>query len=107
MARKFSLVDDMDSSEGAEERTFSIGGVNYLIDLNDENYARFLLAIEPWRSRARVERRGSFRLTPTERVRVREWAQSNDMPLNDRGRFPHSVIQAYFDSVDGDDQLGA
>lgn len=99
MARHVSLIDDVDGISGATERTFSIGGISYLIDLHDDNYAEFLLAIEPWRSVARVERKGVFKLTSEDRTKIREWAERNGFEIKGRGRFPHAVIQAYFDAV--------
>lgn len=99
MAKHVSLIDDLDGISGASERRFSIGGVNYVIDLIDDNYAALLHAIEPWRSVARVERKGTFKLTADDRVKIRKWAKDHGFEVKDRGRFPHSVIQAYFDSL--------
>lgn len=102
MARYVSLIDDLDGISGATERKFSIGEISYLIDLTDDNYAEFLAAIEPWRSVARVERKGNFKLTNAERNKIRKWAQENGFEIKERGRFPHAVIQAYFEAVAGD-----
>jgi len=99
MSRYVSLIDDMDGISGATERRFSIGGVNYVIDLHDDNYAALLLAVEPWRSVARVERKGTFKLTNDDRAKIRAWAKDNGFEVKGRGRFPHAVIQAYFDSL--------
>lgn len=102
MSRYISLIDDLDGISGATERHFSIEGVNYTTDLTDDNWAGLLRAIEPWRSRARVERKGTFKLTNEDRHRIRVWAKENGFELKNRGRFPHAVIQAYFDSLAGD-----
>lgn len=99
MAHYVSLIDDMDGISGAHERKFSLGGINYVIDLTDDNYAALLLAVEPWRSVARVERKGTFKLSNDDRQKIRAWANQNGLEVKDRGRFPHSVIQAYFDSL--------
>lgn len=99
MSRYVSLIDDLDGISGASERKFSVGGVSYVIDLHDENYKEFLMAIEPWRSAARVERKGEYKLTPEDRIKIRAWAQQNGMEIKERGRFPHATIQGYFDSL--------
>lgn len=104
MARTVSFTDDMDGTPNAKERRFTIGDAHYVIDLNDENWAAMLAAIEPWRSLARVERKnGAFQLSDEDRKNIRIWAALNGTPLKDRGRFPHSVVQAYFDSLEEDD----
>lgn len=99
MSRYVSLIDDMDGISGATTRKFSIGGIHYEVDLIDDNYAALLLAIEPWRSVSRVERKGTFKLTSEDRKQIRAWADENGLVIKDRGRFPHAVIQAYFDSI--------
>jgi hypothetical protein len=102
MARVVSLTDDLDGSTGAKAHRFSVEDLDYEIDLNDQNWAAFLHAIEPFRSVARVERKGAFKLTSEDRVKIRQWAKENGFEIKDRGRFPHAVIQAYFDAIEGD-----
>mgnify|MGYP003624024254 CR=1 FL=1 len=104
MARTVSLSDDLDGASGAKERTYSIAGIDYEVDLTDDNWANFLNAIEYVRSVSRVKRQGEFRLTDEDRAKIRVWAQENGLQIKPRGRFPHNVIQAYFDSVAGDSE---
>lgn len=102
MARTVSLTDDLDGTPGAKERTYSIGGTEYEVDLTDANWAEFLSKMEYVRSVSRVKRQGEFKLGPEDRVKIRTWADEHGLNIKPRGRFPHSVIQAYFDAVAGD-----
>jgi hypothetical protein len=94
------LLDDIDGSPGAVERTFAIGGIEYSIDLTDANWKDRLDAIEPWRanaSPARKTRRTTHPpLTKDERAKIRAWAQENGLPLKERGRFPDEIVQRYY-----------
>jgi hypothetical protein len=102
MSRYISLIDDLDGISGATTRTFAVGGIEYEIDLHDDNYKDFLMALERWRSVARVRRSGEYKLTTEDRAKIRAWAQRNGYEIKERGRFPHAVIQAYFDAVSSD-----
>ncbi len=100
MAKATTLLDDMTGEAGAKERTFSIGGVDYSIDLTDDSYRAFLLTLEPWRSLANVARKprkSSYPpLSKDDRAKIRKWAEANDIDLAPRGRFPTHVVKAYY-----------
>ncbi|MDF2562720.1 MULTISPECIES: histone-like nucleoid-structuring protein Lsr2 [Microbacterium] len=109
MARKqiTQLIDDLDgtvleSGEG-KQITFSIEGRAYEIDLSDDNAEKFYKALAPFVDVAR-----SIRVNNTSRSRssranksdldlgaVREWARANGHTVNERGRVPAAVIDAY------------
>lgn len=103
MAKATTLIDDMDGvSTGATPRHFSIGGVDYEIDLVDENYTALLLTLEPWRGIARVGRKPRRQahppLTQDQRKELRAWATESGIALAERGRFPNDVVTKFFES---------
>jgi hypothetical protein len=103
VAKTTTLTDDIDGSAGAQERKFSIGGTDYAIDLNDDNYAKLLAAVGPFRDRARIARKTRVNrapvVSPEDRVKIRAWAEENGKPLAARGRFPNALVREYYDSV--------
>jgi len=99
MARTTVLTDDIDGSPHAKEREFSIGELHYSIDLTDENYIALLELLRPYRDAAKIRARRK-NLAPvvraSDRAKIREWAQANGYALAERGRFPNSVVKAYY-----------
>jgi hypothetical protein len=112
MAQKVSvmLVDDLDGSEATETVTFGIDGVNYEIDLSNENAQRLRNALAPYvgegrkvgggarrrpagRAAARSNGGGSGSTVDTNSVR--EWARANGHSVADRGRIRSDIIEAY------------
>jgi hypothetical protein len=53
MATETKITDDLDGSEGAVTRTFTVGSDIYEIDLNEQNYRKLQGALEPFTSVAR------------------------------------------------------
>lgn len=106
MAQKIVTVytDDLTGKESEEVQThtFSLDGVNYEIDLVSDNYDKLFEALAPFISSGRKVGRtkaagGPRRQTPdgpsSEQLRV--WARENNYPINDRGRVPASIREAY------------
>ncbi|MER6434625.1 Lsr2 family protein [Streptomyces sp900105245] len=106
MAQKVMTVytDDLSGDESAEVQThtFSLDGVNYEIDLVSENYDKLFEALAPFISSGRKigRTRGAVRSqarTPdgpsAEELRI--WARENNYEVNDRGRVPASIREAY------------
>ncbi|MEV6110699.1 Lsr2 family protein [Streptomyces sp. NPDC051940] len=104
MAQKVQvlLVDDLDGGEADETVTFALDGKSYEIDLTTDNAEKLRSALEPFvkngrrtggRSAGRKVRAaaGGDDLTP----KIRAWAKENDIEVNDRGRVPASVKEAY------------
>jgi hypothetical protein len=96
-----ALVDDLDGSPAAETVAFTLDGVAYEIDLNEENAAAFRKQLERYITRARRVRRGQSR-QPRRRlasrqysVEIRSWAKESGIAVSDRGRLPASVTAAY------------
>lgn len=103
MAQRIQVVleDDLDGSAAAETVHFGLDGVTYEIDLSEANAASLREAFAQWVGNARrsggrktVGRRpGAARRTSVSNVR--EWARANGYEVNERGRIPASVQQAY------------
>jgi hypothetical protein len=117
MAKEYiqKVTDDLDGSDGATTIRFGLDGVEWTIDLNAKNENDMRTKIGPFLDSARRVRTGgragasSASRTDKERnAAIREWALSEGVELNARGRIANAVQQAY-ESQDGDalrDALG-
>lgn len=96
-------VDDLDGSDlGDGGRTVSLAfqGVEYQLDLSDDNASQLEAALQPYLSvaqRVGGRRRGGHQLgTPSKNTSaVREWAKANGHEVSDRGRISAEVLSAY------------
>ncbi|MFI1973390.1 hypothetical protein BLA24_07740 [Streptomyces cinnamoneus] len=106
MAQKIITIvtDDLtgEEAEDAKTHSFSIDGVEYEIDLSSDSYEQMLQAFGPFVKAARKQSRGrrSGRHTtaarPTEdTAAIRAWAKENGYSVNDRGRVPAEIREAY------------
>jgi Lsr2 len=106
MAQKVQviLVDDMDGGSADETVSFSLDGVSYEIDLSTKNAAAFRDSLAQYVGTARkVGGRSAGRGSARRRsgggdnrtAQIREWARSNGQKVNERGRIPATVIEAY------------
>jgi hypothetical protein len=105
MAQKVQviLVDDIDGGEAEESVSFALDGVNYEIDLSENNAASLREALAPWVGHARKVggrsggRRGSRgrAAAKADLGDVRSWARDNGFTVSDRGRVSSEVMQAY------------
>lgn len=106
MAQKIVTVyaDDLTGMESDEVSThrFSLNGVNYEIDLTPENYDKLDAALRPFIESGRK----TGRTRGADRVRkgatdgpsaeeIRAWARKNGFEVNDRGRVPKEIREAY------------
>jgi hypothetical protein len=105
------LVDDLDGTEAAETVTFGFEGHQYEIDLSDRNASRLRDSLAAYvgaarraggarqsRTTATTGRTARSTTSSTDREQtaaIREWARQNGHQVSDRGRIPHSVIEAY------------
>ncbi|WP_331740155.1 Lsr2 family protein (plasmid) [Streptomyces sp. NBC_00015] len=106
MSQKIVTVytDDLTGTESEEVQThsFSLDGVLYEIDLASENYDKLFEALEPFIKKGRklARTRGAGRTSkpsggaPTAEE-LRTWARAQGLPVNDRGRVPASIREAY------------
>jgi hypothetical protein len=120
MAQKVlvELVDDLDGSVGddIESVTFGLDGVEYAIDLNEDNAERLREILGEFvevarRTGGRIKRgtsAGGKKLAPRLTVvptsvhrpkevtqAIREWARANGHDVADRGRIPAAVLEEY------------
>jgi hypothetical protein len=95
------LIDDIDGTEASQTIQFAIGGITYSIDLNDNNADEFDETFAPYIAVARREtgsrRSSSRRSSPSgaDPRAVREWAATNGIQVNQRGRIPHTIVDKY------------
>jgi hypothetical protein len=105
------FIDDLDGSEASGTVSFGLDGRSYEIDLSDENATKLRDALSPFidagrkaggRSggRGRSQRQTATTEKPARSSReetqaIREWARQNGHEVNNRGRIPKSVLEAY------------
>lgn len=97
-----TLEDDVDGSEASETIQFGLDGINYEIDLSDENAAKLRDALAVWvgHSRRVGGRKQASRSTSSSAGRhdlnaVRDWGRANGYKVSDRGRVSADVLRAY------------
>ena len=105
MAQKVQviLVDDIDGGSADETVSFSLDGVSYEIDLSTKNAKAFRDSLAQYVGTARKVGRSAGRGSARRRsgggdnrtAQIREWARTNGHKVNERGRIPGTVIEAY------------
>ncbi|MBB4688940.1 histone-like nucleoid-structuring protein Lsr2 [Amycolatopsis jiangsuensis] len=110
MAQKVhvEMVDDIDGSIAEQTVPFSLDGVNYEIDLSEDNAAALRDELAPYvgasrrvggrkvRIAAGTAPRPASTAADRERNRtMREWAEANGFQVSDRGRLPAEIVRAY------------
>ena len=111
MAQKVivELVDDLDgtASEDISTVSFGLDGVDYEIDLTDDNASRLREGLASFvaaarRTGGRIKRgpaaNRSTTHPPADREQtkaIRAWARENGFELAERGRIPSNVFTAY------------
>ncbi|MFJ4866668.1 MULTISPECIES: Lsr2 family protein [unclassified Streptomyces] len=97
-------IDDLtgqETDEGAVH-TFTLNGVNYEIDLSPDSYDRMLEAFGPFLKAGRkVGNKKRSAVAPQSHTvgpstaQLREWAKEQGYDINDRGRIPVAIREAY------------
>jgi len=106
MAQKVQvvLVDDLDGGTADETVTFSLDGVSYEIDLSHDNAAALRDLLAPYVGHGRrvgggARRSGSGRRAAsgsgTNPAEVREWAKSQGIAVNERGRISSDLMAKF------------
>ncbi|MFI9723752.1 Lsr2 family protein [Streptomyces sp. NPDC052396] len=109
MAQKVQvlLVDDLDGGEADETVTFALDGKTYEIDLTTanadklrESLADFVKAGRRTGSARSAGGRARARTAPAavggqDTAKIRAWAKDNGYNVNDRGRVPADIREAY------------
>lgn len=101
MARKVvvEIADDLDGSPATQTIRFGFQGVEYELDLNDENAAELTHWLENYISHARRVR-GQKHAAPkissgVDASAVRAWAHENGIDVNKRGRIAADVTAKF------------
>ncbi|MEU8920765.1 Lsr2 family protein [Kitasatospora sp. NPDC048545] len=110
MAQRVQVIleDDLDGGSADETVTFALDGVAYEIDLKSANADKLRGLLAPYVEKGRKQ---SGRLAGARRpgrtsaqrpsgsapdtAKVRAWAKEQGMEVNDRGRVPSTVREAY------------
>ncbi len=110
MAQKIQvlLVDDLDGGTATETVSFGLDGASYEIDLSAPNAAMLRAALSDYVEHARRPARPPRAAPQTARSgraparadreqtqAIREWARKNGHNVNDRGRVPAAIVDAY------------
>ena len=105
MAQKVQvlLLDDLDGGEADETVTFALDGKSYEIDLTAQNADKLRDLLEPYvkggrRTGGRASRskgRSSASASSPDTAKIRAWAKEQGYEVNDRGRVPASIREAY------------
>ncbi|MFD6970593.1 Lsr2 family protein [Streptomyces sp. NPDC059949] len=107
MAQKVevTLVDDLDGSGATQTVLFALDGKTYEIDLNDANAEKLRGDLAPFLGAARktsggrtAARRMGAAKPSEDTAAIRSWAKANGHDVNDRGRVPADIKQAYADA---------
>jgi hypothetical protein len=103
------LVDDLSGGEADESVTFALDGATYEIDLSSQNADKLRDVLADYveagrkvggrssRGRGRTASRGPVAAVSTSQdtAKIRAWAKDNGYEVNDRGRVPASIREAY------------
>jgi Lsr2 len=94
-----SFIDDLDGGEASQTVRFGLDGVEYEIDLSDENAAKLRTALAAYAEHGRkLSRSGRpyklIKLGPSSQE-LRAWAKSHGYDVPNRGRIPRSIQDAY------------
>lgn len=105
------LVDDLDGSDATDTVEFGLDGKYFEIDLSEENAQRLRDALQAFIAAARQVRiskpgrgpkrgavAGGSTATTADREQnqaMRRWAREHDIEVNERGRIPQRVQDAY------------
>ncbi len=105
---RIELIDDLDGSEAEESIEFCLDGVQYSIDLSDENAEKLREALSEFidagtrlggrrkRKPATSGRAGTPGAVDREQTKaIREWARNQGYEISDRGRIPRQIVQEY------------
>ena len=100
-----SLVDDLSGSQADETVSFGLDGKSYEIDLSSKNAEKLRGALADYVAAARKPGGGRKASAASVARRpavdceqnqvIREWARNKGMKVNDRGRIPSEVVDAY------------
>jgi hypothetical protein len=100
------MLDDLDGTEATQTVPFALDGVQYEIDLSDDNATAFRQELAPYLSvgqrtggrKIRTSATKAQSADPAQRERnqeIRTWAAANGYSIAERGRIPADVVAAF------------
>lgn len=99
------VIDDIDGSPADYTRRFSIGGVDYVIDLNERHNRQLDELIQPFVTAARRARGASqaptreryqrYRSQRARNAEIREWAAVRGIHVGTKGMIPRYVRELF------------
>ncbi|MFE9412272.1 Lsr2 family protein [Streptomyces sp. NPDC006704] len=106
MAQKVQvlLIDDLDGGEAEETLTFALDGKTYEIDLSAKNGKKLRALLDPYvkagrktggratTNRPRAAKTGNTGPSTSD---IRAWAKDHGYSVNERGRVPANVREAF------------
>jgi hypothetical protein len=107
MAQKIVLIDDIDGTTIDDDNggsfRFSLDGIDYVIDLTNDNYTKLQDTLEPYITNGKRLRtgtsapttRGGKKSDPKKLGQIREWAAANGHEVSTRGRISSEIMTAY------------
>jgi hypothetical protein len=107
VARKVvvEMADDLDGSQATRTVRFGFEGIEYELDLNDENANEMTHWLENYISHARRvggrKRSGLKARSGVDAAAVRRWAHDQGIDVSARGRIPSQLAEEYTASVGG------
>lgn len=99
-----TLIDDLTGGEADETLTFGLDGKTYEIDLNVKNAEKLRKVLAQYvdagrkvggKSSAGSRGRGTAKSSGEDTAAIRTWAKENGYEVNDRGRVPATIREAY------------
>jgi hypothetical protein len=108
MAQKVvvQIFDDLTGEDGAEAVQFAINGTEYEIDLTLDNRDELFTLLSPYTQAGRAVSGKNKRkvagkpkavpvVTDADPAAIRAWAVENGHEVNERGRIPKWIVDAY------------
>lgn len=99
------LTDDIDGGEADETVVFALDGKSYEIDLTEKNAAKLRKALAPYVAGGRKQpktggassgrKQRSASPANGDTAEIRAWAKANGYSVNDRGRVPAEIREAF------------
>ncbi len=95
------LVDDIDGETADETVAFSLDGIEYQIDLSEDNAAALRDALAAYIDsarrigRKRGAKTGAGRAATGDTAAIRAWATENGIAVSKRGRISAAVVAQY------------
>jgi hypothetical protein len=96
------LIDDLSGGEADETVSFALDGVEYTIDLSQDNANKLRNALADYVAAARKaggrkQRRAGTKATvkagnKAQAQAIRDWARSQGRQISDRGRIPQELV---------------